>query len=107
MKTFKEYLDEVFAEQYHGTDDEMPEYQEKWFELLTGEEMYGYAEEFVGKLNKKIDSICNSADSFRHDLNDAEVKLIKAYDIVEKMSVLAATSNAELVKIKEMVTKLA
>lgn len=50
QKTFEEHLMEVHAEQYHGTDDDMPDDYERWLEdldkqmLITEAQIWGVRE---------------------------------------------------------------
>ena len=52
--TFENYLEDVHADDYHGTDDDMPDAYESWLERLEIEDLLEYAEDFGKKLNKKI-----------------------------------------------------
>jgi hypothetical protein len=45
MTTFEEYLREIHAEDYSGTDDDMPDAYEDWVSNLDAQEMFEYAEE--------------------------------------------------------------
>ena len=43
MKSFKDYLKTIHAEQYTGTDDDMPDDFEHWYDRLDKEELFTYA----------------------------------------------------------------
>lgn len=44
MKTFEEYLQNVHAQEYHGTDDNMPDAFDNWVASLDVDEVIEYAE---------------------------------------------------------------
>lgn len=73
--TFEDYLMQVHAKDYHGTDDDMSDNFEAWLERLDVETVMQYAELFAAELNNRI------------------LKLIN----------LSGEAIAELQKIKEMV----
>ena len=43
---FESYLQDIFAEDYHGLDDEMSDAFDGWLANLDGEEYIAYAEDF-------------------------------------------------------------
>lgn len=47
IKTFEDYLKEIHAEQYHGTDDDMVDDYEAWLETLDVGEVMEYAEKAI------------------------------------------------------------
>lgn len=47
--TFEKFLENKFAEQYQGLDDEMPDAQNDWFDNLDVQEVIEYAEEWHKK----------------------------------------------------------
>lgn len=49
MKSFEDFLKEIHARNYTGTDDDMSETFEDWLSELDGEEYMRYAE-FYGQL---------------------------------------------------------
>lgn len=51
-KTFTEYLKEVHAKSYQGTDDNMPDAFDKWFDKKNVDEIIEFAEEWVRDLIK-------------------------------------------------------
>lgn len=42
--TFEDYLEDVHAKEYHGTDDDMPDAFETWISTLDTSEVIEYAE---------------------------------------------------------------
>lgn len=51
---FEEYLKLVHAEDYHGTDDDMPDAFDDWLGELDGEEYLQHGNEFAKLLIKLI-----------------------------------------------------
>lgn len=51
-KTFEQYLMEIHAKDYHGTDDDMTDNYEKWVCELDTEEVMKYAEQAIHELLK-------------------------------------------------------
>ena len=47
MKTFEEYLQDKFWEQYNGLDDEAPDAENEWFCDLSPDEWIDYAESWM------------------------------------------------------------
>jgi hypothetical protein len=45
---FEDYLKDVFAKDYMGTDDDMPKAFEAWFSDLSANELNSYAKQFQG-----------------------------------------------------------
>jgi len=43
MKTFEEYLQEIHAQDYHGTDDDMPDSFDEWLTDLQVDDVIAYA----------------------------------------------------------------
>jgi len=54
MKSFKDYLRQIHAEQYEGLDDEMPDDFDNWFSNLDAQEMFDYANAWVVELLEEI-----------------------------------------------------
>ena len=54
MKTFEEYLREVHAEDYHGTDDNMPDAFDAWLAEKNGNDLIALAEKVVATQNGNI-----------------------------------------------------
>ena len=50
LQTFEDFLQEKHAEDYHGTDDDMPDAFDHWVSNLEIQEVMDYAEEMVKKL---------------------------------------------------------
>ncbi len=46
MKTFEQYLQEMHAEQYIGTDDDMPDDFNNWLDQFDATAMMGLAESY-------------------------------------------------------------
>lgn len=44
MKTFEDYLKDIHAQDYHGTDDDMPDDFDNWLTDLQVDELIDYAE---------------------------------------------------------------
>lgn len=57
MKTFEEYLQEVHAADYHGTDDDMPGAFDYWLSELQIDEIIQYAEDWGKTFVEKEDAI--------------------------------------------------
>lgn len=53
MKTFEEYLQQIHAEQYTGTDDDMPDSFETWITDLDLSEIIAHADRAVIEAYKK------------------------------------------------------
>lgn len=51
---FEEYLKEVHADEYIGTDDDMPEAFEHWLSNLDVENIIGYGDAFAKRLLDEI-----------------------------------------------------
>jgi hypothetical protein len=51
--TFEDYLMEVHATTYHGTDDDMPDNYEAWVGQLDASAVMQYADACVTQLNEK------------------------------------------------------
>jgi hypothetical protein len=81
--TFENYLQEVHAMGYHGTDDDMSDNFEAWLGQLDVAEVMKYAEQCVRELQAKIE---------------------RAYEIAEKMEKLNGEAIAELEKIRLMIS---
>lgn len=47
MKTFEDYLKEVHAKNYMGTDDDMPDSFDNWVSNLDASEIMEYAEQAI------------------------------------------------------------
>ena len=45
--SFEKYLEEVFAKNYPGTDDDMPDKFDAWLENLSQDEMIEFADEYA------------------------------------------------------------
>lgn len=56
-QTFEDYLKDIHAEDYHGTDDDMPDDFERWLENLDNNDLMEYAEKWGIKLLKNIKPI--------------------------------------------------
>lgn len=54
MKTFEDFLKEQHAEEYMGTDDDMPEAFENWMANLDVQEVIEYAEAWGGEFQKMV-----------------------------------------------------
>lgn len=52
MENFEDFLKEKHAEDYHGTDDDMPDAFDDWTTTLDADEFIEYANEY-GELIKK------------------------------------------------------
>jgi len=50
MKTFEDYLEEEFASDYRGLDDDMPEAFNEWLGQLEVSQVIDYAEEWGSEL---------------------------------------------------------
>lgn len=61
-KTFENYLMEIHAKGYHGTDDEMIDNFNVWIERLDAGEILQYAEDAVAELNAKFNKSLSLAD---------------------------------------------
>ena len=82
MKTnFEDYLKEIHAEDYHGTDDAMPDSFDAWLKGLDTEEVMQYADEAMSELLASFDRIS---------------------ELAGKLETLNLEAIAELQKIKEM-----
>lgn len=55
--TFEEFMKGVHAEDYHGTDDDMPDNFELWESNLDIQEVIDYAEEFVALIRSKVEGL--------------------------------------------------
>lgn len=53
-KTFEEFLQDKFMEDYHGTKDNCEDAEERWFENLDVQEVIDYAEEWGSE--KKVET---------------------------------------------------
>ena len=51
--SFRDYLSDIFADQYTGLDDEMPDTESDWFGDLDPEDVIEYAEKWH-KLKKEF-----------------------------------------------------
>jgi len=49
---FEKYLEEVFAEDYHGTDDDMPDAFDNWLAELEQDELIAYANQAMASMKK-------------------------------------------------------
>jgi len=47
MKTFEDYLKEIHAQDYHGTDDDMPDAFEEWASELDDEQVEKHSNEWI------------------------------------------------------------
>jgi hypothetical protein len=54
MKTFEEYLKEQHAEQYTGTDDDMPDDLDNWMSELSVSEVMIYADGWMAEYRSFI-----------------------------------------------------
>lgn len=54
MKTFEEYLEEEFAQEYKGLDDDMPEAFNEWLSSLEPVEVIDYAELWGSELLNNV-----------------------------------------------------
>ena len=59
MENFEDYLREIHAKDYHGTDDNMPDSFESWVSNLEVEEVIEYANDIVEELNSKLKKLLN------------------------------------------------
>lgn len=50
-QTFEDFLREQHAEDYHGTDDDMPDAYDAWVSSLDGGDVMGFAQEWGNTLN--------------------------------------------------------
>jgi hypothetical protein len=57
--TFEDYLKTVHAEDYHGTDDDMPDAYDAWLGELSADDFIKYADEAIAlvKQGKRLDGI--------------------------------------------------
>lgn len=63
MKTFNEYLQDIFVRQFPMVlDDEMPDKFDAWVSDLDGIEVIAYAEQVVHDLNESYSRIARLAD---------------------------------------------
>ena len=54
IKTFEEYLEEEFAKDYRGLDDDMPDSLDTWMSNLDVQEVIDYAEEWGSELLNNV-----------------------------------------------------
>ena len=52
MKNFEEYLRQVHAKQYKGTDDDMPDDFDNWLVCMDREELINHADLYAYKIKK-------------------------------------------------------
>ena len=57
MKTFTDYLQEIHARNYHGTDDNMPDSFEAWISELQVDDLIKYADKVMTIQNDSIDKL--------------------------------------------------
>ena len=57
MMLFRQYLIDIFAENYTGLDDEMPEAEDEWFAELDPEDVIEYAEKWGEKLKAEVERL--------------------------------------------------
>ncbi len=60
--TFENYLMEVHAKDYHGTDDAMPDDFERWLGELEADQMFLHAEGYAMTINRKLRDALELAD---------------------------------------------
>ena len=53
----EDYLKEIHAKNYHGTDDNMPDDFESWISNLDVEEVIKYANDIIIELNSKLEKL--------------------------------------------------
>lgn len=56
-KSFEDYLKSVHAEDYHGTDDDMPDAYEAWLDQLGIYELIEYADAYAKTIRDASKSV--------------------------------------------------
>ena len=62
MKTFERYLQDIHAQDYHGTDDDMPDDFERWLTELQVDDLIEYAEQVIKKQSDTIEKLLKLTD---------------------------------------------
>jgi len=70
MKIFENYLQEIHAKGYAGTDDDMPDAFERWLSELDTNDVIQYAEQAIEKWYKLSDNAINELKKIRDMATD-------------------------------------
>ena len=83
MDTFENYLREVHAKSYQGTDDSMPDAFEAWLAEKTVGDIIEYAEKMIASQNEKLEKLVKLS---RHFACEATEELRKITEELRKIN---------------------
>ena len=66
--TFEDYLKEIHAKDYHGTDDDMPDSYDAWLTELDVDTLVKYGEDYSAIVGKRFSD--KAVKNFQAKLND-------------------------------------